>query len=99
MIAWRLGRAPWDAKMIKLADIIDNCRNVSIHDGEVAMTYMAEKRQVLTQMLRCEGDRLEKHPLFQAACLLTGAKSATAVTEQGTVSATAGHAGATEGPV
>jgi (p)ppGpp synthase/HD superfamily hydrolase len=24
MSAWRLGRAPWDAKMIKLADLIDN---------------------------------------------------------------------------
>ena len=74
MIAWRLGRAPWDAKMIKLADIIDNCRNVSIHDSEVAAAYKAEKRQVLVEMLRCEGSRLEKHPLFQAACLLTGAK-------------------------
>ena len=94
LIAWRLGRAPWEAKMIKLADIIDNCRNVSIHDGEVAATYMAEKRQVLTEMLRCEGDRLEKHPLFQAACLLTGANNTNVVTEQATVSATAGHAGA-----
>ncbi len=97
MIAWRLGRAPWEAKMLKLADIIDNCRNVSIHDGEVATAYMAEKRQVLTEMLRCEGDRLEKHPLFQAACLLTGAKGTHAVTEQGSVSAD--HAGAIEGPI
>ena len=73
--------------MIKLADIIDNCRNVSIHDGEVAAAYNAEKRQVLVEMLRCEGSRLEKHPLFQAACLLTGAKRTTAVTAQGSVSA------------
>jgi (p)ppGpp synthase/HD superfamily hydrolase len=47
MIAWRLGRAPWEAKMLKLVDIIDNCRNASIHDGEVATAYMAEKRHVL----------------------------------------------------
>jgi hypothetical protein len=32
LIAERLGKAPWDAKMIKLANIIDNCRNVTIHD-------------------------------------------------------------------
>jgi hypothetical protein len=76
--------------MIKLADIIDNCRNVSIHDGEIAATYMAEKRQVLTEMLRCEGVRLEKHPFFQAACLLTGAKNTNAVTDA-TDSATAGR--------
>ncbi len=27
--AWRLGRAPWEAKLIKLADIIDNTRNIA----------------------------------------------------------------------
>ena len=84
--------------MIKLADIIDNCRNVSIHDGEVAAAYKAEKRQVLVEMLRCEGSTLEKHPLFQAACLLTGAKGTTVVTGQRAVSA-ADHAGAPEGSV
>ena len=62
---------------------------------------MAEKRQVLTEMLRCEGGRLEKHPLFQAACLLTGAKGTDVVPEQGSVSSssTADHAGAIEGPI
>lgn len=86
IIAWRLGRAPWDAKMIKLADIIDNCRNISIHDAGVAAVYMAEKRQVLTEMLRC-GGRLEKHPLFKAACLLTGAMRTDAISAQASVSA------------
>jgi (p)ppGpp synthase/HD superfamily hydrolase len=28
MSAWRLGRAPWDAKIIKLADLIDNTEDI-----------------------------------------------------------------------
>ena len=97
MISWRLGRAPWDAKMIKLADIIDNCRNVTIHEPEFAVIYMAEKRQVLAEMLRCEGDRLEKHQLFRAASLLASAKDTTA-TVQRSAEDTADHAGVLEGP-
>ena len=51
--AWRLGRAPWDAKMIKLADIIDNGRNITEHDPDFARTFLAEKRLVMVRM--CSG--------------------------------------------
>src|SRR5262245_31534927 len=32
MSAWRLARAPWDAKLIKLADFIDNSATIVAHD-------------------------------------------------------------------
>ena len=66
MAAWRLGRAPWDAKMIKLADIIDNGRNIVAHDPGFAPTSLAEKKQVLAQMVRWEGPE----PLFKEAAKL-----------------------------
>jgi len=68
--AWRLGRAPWDAKMIKLADIIDNSSNIVAHDPDFAPTFLAEKKQVLAQMVRWEGQRLEVLPLFKQAAKL-----------------------------
>jgi (p)ppGpp synthase/HD superfamily hydrolase len=70
MAAWRLGRAPWDAKMIKLADIIDNSRTIVTHDPGFARKFLAEKKQVLAQMVRWEGQRLEVLPLFKQAAKL-----------------------------
>jgi (p)ppGpp synthase/HD superfamily hydrolase len=70
MSAWRFGRAPWHAKLIKLADIIDNARNAIEHDPKSARLLLAEKKQVLAQMARWEGQRLEVLPLFKTASLL-----------------------------
>jgi (p)ppGpp synthase/HD superfamily hydrolase len=70
MSAWRLGLAPWDAKMIKLADIVDNGRNITEHDPGFATIFLAEKRQVLAQMLRAEGEPLKNDALFQHAIQL-----------------------------
>ena len=72
MAAWRLGRAPWHAKLIKLADIIDNSNssNIVAHDPGFAPTFLAEKKQVLAQMVRWEGQRLEVLPLFKEAAKL-----------------------------
>ena len=67
MASWRLGRAPWEAKLIKLADIVDNTRNIAAHDPDFAPVFMREKRDVLAQMVRMEGDRLANHPLYQQA--------------------------------
>ena len=67
MTAWRLGRAPWDAKMIKLADIIDNGRNITEHDPDFARTFLAEKRLVMVRMVFWEGQRLQEVPLFKTA--------------------------------
>jgi guanosine-3',5'-bis(diphosphate) 3'-pyrophosphohydrolase len=70
MSAWRLGRAPWEAKLIKLADIIDNCRNITEHDPQFAPVFLGEKRDVLAQMVKVEGERITNHPLFQQAAAL-----------------------------
>lgn len=65
MTAWRLGRAPWNAKLIKLADIIDNGRNITLHDPDFAHKFLAEKRQVMMRMVFWEGQRLQELPLFK----------------------------------
>jgi GTP diphosphokinase / guanosine-3',5'-bis(diphosphate) 3'-diphosphatase len=67
MASWRLGRAPWEAKLVKLADIIDNTRNISENDPSFAPAFLAEKREVLDRMLESEGVRLAALPLFQVA--------------------------------
>lgn len=71
MSSWRLGRAPWEAKLIKLADIIDNATNIMEQDRHFAPVFLAEKRDVLAQMAKVEGDRITNHPLYQRAAALT----------------------------
>ena len=53
--------------MIKLADIIDNGRNITEHDPEFARTFLAEKRLVMMRMVFWERQRLQEVPLFKAA--------------------------------
>lgn len=67
MSAWRLGRAPWEAKLIKLADIIDNTRSIAENDPDFAPVFLREKREVLAEMVKNEGDRITNHPLYQQA--------------------------------
>lgn len=67
MSAWRLGRAPWEAKLIKLADIIDNTQGIAENDPDFAPVFLREKREVLAEMVKVEGDRLTNHPLYQRA--------------------------------
>jgi (p)ppGpp synthase/HD superfamily hydrolase len=43
------------AKTVKLADVIDNCRNIAEHDPEFAKLYLEEKRNLL-KVLK-EGDK------------------------------------------
>jgi hypothetical protein len=50
-----LGGAPWDAKLIKLADIIDNGRVIMKHDRAKAPRFVGEKRMVLQHMQVREG--------------------------------------------
>src|ERR671919_460444 len=58
MSGWRLGRAPWDAKMIKLADLIDNTEEICRKDRHFAPVYLREKRRIMAKMVEAEGDRL-----------------------------------------
>jgi len=58
MSAWRLGRAPFDAKLIKLADFIDNTEDICRHDRHFAPVYLREKVKILAMMARFEGQRL-----------------------------------------
>jgi (p)ppGpp synthase/HD superfamily hydrolase len=67
MSAWRLGRAPWDAKMIKLADLIDNTEQICRKDPDFAPVYLREKRKIVEKMVEAEGDRLTNLPLFEEA--------------------------------
>lgn len=67
MSAWRLGRAPWKAKLIKLADLADNTPSIVEHDPGFAPVYNAEKRMILQMMADHEGSRLTSLPLFRRA--------------------------------
>jgi (p)ppGpp synthase/HD superfamily hydrolase len=67
MSAWRLSRAPFDAKLIKCADIIDNTTNIGQHDPNFAKIFAHEKRDILKAMVAIEGSKLRQHPLYLAA--------------------------------
>jgi (p)ppGpp synthase/HD superfamily hydrolase len=67
MSAWRLSRAPWEAKLIKLADLIDNTHNVVANDAEAAPAYILEKKQTMWMMADEEGERIMRLPLFREA--------------------------------
>jgi (p)ppGpp synthase/HD superfamily hydrolase len=67
MSAWRLSRAPWEAKLIKLADLVDNTRHIAEHDAEAAPQYMLEKKQTMWMMADEEGERIMRLPLFREA--------------------------------
>ena len=65
--AWRLSRAPLEAKLIKLADVIDNALKIFAHDPQIAPEFMLEKRQILWAMADEEGDRITRLPIFREA--------------------------------
>jgi guanosine-3',5'-bis(diphosphate) 3'-pyrophosphohydrolase len=67
MSAWRLGRASFDAKLIKLADFIDNTEDICRKDRHFAPVYLREKTKILEMMVRSEGERLTNLPIFAEA--------------------------------
>ena len=67
MSAWRLSRAPIQAKLIKFADIIDNCASIRAHDPSFFKVFATEKELILTRMLEVEGSGLADHVLFKQA--------------------------------
>ncbi|MFT3731067.1 MAG: HD domain-containing protein [Hyphomicrobium sp.] len=69
--AWRLSRAPWHAKLIKLADIIDNGTAIVTHNPDFGLTFLEDKRLQLKKMAEVEGSRLLRLPLFQRAAIVT----------------------------
>lgn len=46
----RLSQAPWQAKVIKCADLIDNTSTIVKHDPNFAKIYLDEKKDVLNQI-------------------------------------------------
>lgn len=50
LAAEKLGNAPWEAKLIKAFDIIDNCNSIVDHDAKFAATYLPEKLHALRKM-------------------------------------------------
>ncbi|CCB65679.1 MULTISPECIES: HD domain-containing protein [unclassified Hyphomicrobium] len=73
--AWRLSRAPWDAKLIKLADIIDNGTAIIMCNPDFGPTFLDEKRLQLKKMAEVESSRLLRLPLFQKAAIVTESAS------------------------
>jgi len=73
--AWRISRAPWNAKLIKLADIIDNGSAILQHNPSFGPTFLQEKRLCLKKMAEVESSRLLRLPLFQKAVFVTEAAS------------------------
>lgn len=73
--AWRLSRAPWDAKLIKLADIIDNGTAIIMCNPDFGPTFLEEKRLQLKKMAEVESSRLLRLPLFQKAAIITESAS------------------------
>jgi guanosine-3',5'-bis(diphosphate) 3'-pyrophosphohydrolase len=67
MSAWRLGRAPWEAKLIKLADFIDNTADICRKDRHFAPVYLREKRTILEMMEKAEAEALTRLPLYRRA--------------------------------
>jgi (p)ppGpp synthase/HD superfamily hydrolase len=67
MSAWRLSRAPWEAKLIKLADLVENTCHVIEHDAEAAPRYILEKKQTMWMMADEEGERIMTLSLFHEA--------------------------------
>lgn len=67
MSAMRLSRAPLPAKLIKLADIIDNVATARDHDRAALPGFLSEKRELLQRMLTGEGAKLSDLPLFRLA--------------------------------
>jgi (p)ppGpp synthase/HD superfamily hydrolase len=47
MAMWRLSRAPEKAIQIKLADLIDNAKDVCLNDLQFAKIYLQEKRSLV----------------------------------------------------
>lgn len=68
MSAWRLGGAPFEAKLIKLADLIDNSSTICRHDPNFARVYLREKAKILETMERAEGARLTNLAIYAEAC-------------------------------
>lgn len=65
--AWRLARAPLEAKLIKLADMIDNTQDIAEHDREFARAFAAEKKIIVAKMTEAEGSQLSELPLYRHA--------------------------------
>jgi hypothetical protein len=64
---WRLSRAPFQAKLIKFADIIDNCASIRANDPIFFKVFATKKELILTRMLEVEGSGLADHVLFKQA--------------------------------
>lgn len=59
----RFERAPYYAKVIKLADLISNTKSIVVHDPEFAKVYLEEKRLLLEEAM----SGMKDHPLYEAA--------------------------------
>jgi (p)ppGpp synthase/HD superfamily hydrolase len=65
--SWRLARAPIGAKLIKLADILDNISNIERHAPKAAEKFRAEKKLIVDKMAQLEGQPFMDLPLMRSA--------------------------------
>src|SRR5262249_53187358 len=61
--AWRLSRAPIGAKLIKLADVLDNVSNIEQHAPKSAEKFRGEKKLIVDKMAQLEGQPFMDLPL------------------------------------
>jgi hypothetical protein len=66
-----LGARAWNAKIIKLADLIDNTEDICRKDRHFAPVYLREKRLILSKMLEAEGTKIAELPIFREAKRIT----------------------------
>ena len=71
LCAWLLGRAPIAAKLIKLADIIDNGEAIRSHEPYKLVDFRRSKRAILDRMVAVEGPAFAQRALYKAAMDVT----------------------------
>lgn len=68
---WLLARAPIEAKLIKLADIVDNGEAIRSHQPDKLSEFRRSKRATLERMAAVEGATFAQLALYKAAIDVT----------------------------
>jgi (p)ppGpp synthase/HD superfamily hydrolase len=55
----RLAQAPAEAQTIKVADLIDNTKSITVHDSAFARVYLQEKKALLEVLTKADAQLLE----------------------------------------
>jgi len=67
MLSWRIARAPWGAKLIQLAEIIDNGATIRIANPPFTADYLADKSLTLDRIAAVDAYEIMDLPLYRTA--------------------------------